>query len=439
MSEAQQMLETTSLASWLASLPPPQQQAVIAKMSPELVAMTKTWPFKARPEQVMPKGEWRGWLILAGRGFGKTRTGAEATNEIAENGEMHIGLVGESAADVRDVMIEGESGILAVARPDFMPYYEPSKRRVTWPNGAKATAFSGDKPGQLRGPQHGFVWADEPAKWRYLTDAWDQMEFGLRSGSMPRWIATTTPRPLPTIKEMLKDPTVRVTSGSTYDNAQNLAPAFIRRIQKKYEGTRLGRQEIHAKVLDDTPGALWTQALIEKHRVKTHPPLVRVVVGLDPPATSDEESSEAGIVVMGRDAAGHGYVIGDYSLHATPAEWAQAAIDAYHEHDADKIIAEKNNGGEMVEHTLRTINKKIPVKTVHASRGKYTRAEPISALWEKGECHHVGGFPVLEDQQTSYVPGEDSPDRFDALVWAATELFPNEKERKTTRRRVRGV
>lgn len=397
---------------------------MIKQMTREQLKRLESWAFYARPEQLLPAGQWTGWLVLAGRGYGKTRIGAEAVNEKARTTER-IGLIAETAADARDVMVEGESGIIAHSPEDFMPHYEPSKRRLTWPNGSKAFTYSGDDPEQMRGPQHGFVWADDIAKWRHLRNSWDNMEFGLRLGDDPRWVATTTPRPIPLLREMIKDLSVVVTRGNTYDNAPNVPKTFINRITKRYKGTRLGRQEIYAEIIEDTPGALWTQALIEKHRITTAPDMVRIVVAIDPPATSGEESSEAGIVVVGKDGKKHGYTLDDRSQHATPLEWASAGIDAFNDWNADLIVAEKNNGGEMVEHTLRSVNPKIPVKLVHASRGKYTRAEPISALYEQGEFHHVGVFGALEDQMCTYVPGEESPDHMDALVWGATELFPN--------------
>jgi phage terminase large subunit-like protein len=332
-----------------------------------------------------------------------------------------MGLLGSTAADVRDVMVEGESGLLAISPPWNRPKYEPSKRRLTWPNGAIATTYSADEPDRLRGPQHDRLWADEVAAWRY-PDAWDMAMLGLRLGNDPRAIVTTTPKRTALMRELLKMQGVARTGGSTYENRANLAGAFVEQIITKYEGTRLGRQELMAEMLDDVEGALWTWGLIEKSRIEQAPPLRRVVVGVDPSATSGDDSDETGIVVAGIGSDGVIYILADRSLRGRPAEWAAAAIRAYHEYEADRVVVEKNNGGEMVEHTIHSLDPTIPTKLVWASRGKLTRAEPISALYEQGKVRHVEAFPALEDQMTTWVPGEDSPDRMDALVWAATEL-----------------
>lgn len=370
--------------------------------------------------------------MLAGRGFGKTRTGGEyIRKQIEKHGKRRAALVGRTAADVRDVMIEGEAGMLSICPPWNRPQYQPSKRRLIWPNGATATTYSADKPDQLRGPAHDVAWCDELATWRYL-DTWDNLLLGLRIGIRPRVIITTTPRPIKVLKQMVKDsplneeceaPSVAVTGGSTYENIQNLAPAFRARILRMYEGTRLGRQELYAEILEDVPGALWTLAMIEQHRVQRAPSLTRIVVAIDPAMTSEEESNETGIVIAGLGGDGHGYVLEDATLRAKPAQWASRAIKAYWQHKADRIIAEVNNGGEMVEHTLRTVDATMPYKAIHASRGKRTRAEPISALYEQGRVHHVGMFAELEDQMATWLPGEPSPDRMDAVVWALTELM----------------
>jgi len=319
-------------------------------------------------------------------------------------------------------MIEvGDSAILNISPPWFMPTYRASQRRIEWPNGAIATTYSGDKPDQLRGPQHDSAWIDELAKFRYPQDTWDNMEMGLRIGAQPQVVVTTTPRPIPIIKRLIVDTGTVESRGSTYDNMMNLAPAFVARIRDRYEGTRLGRQELHAEILDDNPDALWQREKIEEARVRDMPDLVRVVVGVDPPGT--ESGAEAGIVVAGIDANGEGYVLDDRSLHASPSEWAKAAVTGYNLWKAGRIIGEVNNGGDMVEYTIRTVKADVSYKAVHASRGKYTRAEPIAALYEQSKVHHVGSFPELEDQQCQWVPGDPSPDRLDALVWALTELM----------------
>ena len=344
----------------------------------------------------------------------------------------HVALVAPTAADARDVMVEGESGLLAIAPPWDRPEYEPSKRRLTWENGAIATTYSADEPERLRGPQHDFAWCDELAAWRY-PEAWDMLMFGLRLGDDPRAVVTTTPRPTKLIKALAADPKVAVTHGTTYDNWKYLAPAFIEQIVRRYEGTRLGRQELDAEILDDVPGALWTHGLIDATRVNTVPSLTRLVVAIDPAVSSDEHADETGIVVAGKDAAGHGYVLADLSGRYTPTEWAKAAIAAYRAHNADRIVAEINNGGDMVEATLRMIDPSVPFTAVHASHGKVARAEPVAALYEQGRVHHLGALPRLEDQMCCFSHDYDrtqagySPDRVDALVWALTELLVEPK------------
>jgi phage terminase large subunit-like protein len=380
------------------------------------------WAFIARPNQLPPSGIWRIWLILAGRGWGKTRTGAEFVNGRVRSGaSKHPILIGPTAADVRDVMVEGESGIIACSRPDFRPLYEPSKRRLTWPNGVSGSLFSAEEPDRLRGPQSDLIWADEPASWKY-PETWDMAMFGLRLGTDPRVVATTTPRPTTLIRELVADPLTVVTRGSSYENQANLAPAFIGKIIRKYEGTRLGRQELNAEILDDNPGALWQRDVIEHLRVRDAPPLVRVVVGIDPAVSGAIASDETGIVVDGIAANGHCYVLADASVRGTPHAWALAAVRAYHQYRADRMIGEVNNGGDLVEVNIRTVDRSIAYKAVHATRGKLIRAEPVAALYEQGRVHHVGTFPQLEDQLCDWNPGDRSPDRLDAHVWAMTEL-----------------
>jgi phage terminase large subunit-like protein len=298
-----QTLINESPMNWLASQPREAWQEFLARLSPpEKAKLTHQWRgWRARPNQLAPDGDWRVWLILAGRGFGKTRAGAEWVREQVESNRAgRIALVGETLADVRDVMIEGESGILAISPPHAMPLYEPSKRRLSWPNGAVAMVYSGEEPDQLRGPQHDAAWADEPAKWKYPVAAWDNLEFGLRLGRRPRVVATTTPRPIKLLRDLLADPMTVVTRGSTYENRSNLAASFFDRMVGKYEGTRLGRQELHAEMLDDVPGALWQRQNLDLYRRARVPELKRVVVAIDPPVTSGEDSDETGIVVAGR-------------------------------------------------------------------------------------------------------------------------------------------
>lgn len=432
-----------SPAQLLASLPEKQREAKLTKLSTETkAALRYHWPFWARPNQLPPPEPWSTWLVLAGRGFGKTRAGAEWVRSVAcgptplaAGKHRRIAVVAETAADARDVLVEGESGILAVHPPDFRPLYEPSKRRLTWPNGAVATLFNAVEPDQLRGPQHDAALCDELAKWRYARETWDQLQFGMRLGDHPQRVVTTTPRPIPLIREIMKDAHTIVTRGTTMDNAANLAPAFMQQIVERYEGTRLGRQELMAEILDDVPGALWTREMIDgppdqPRRVKDAPALRRVVVAVDPSGTSgagEDQGDDIGIVVAGMGDDGRGYVLADWSCNLSPAGWARRAVEAFEHFEADRIVAERNFGGAMVESTIRTASRNAPVKLVTASRGKVARAEPIAALYEQGRISHVGSFPALEDQLCSmtldgYV-GEGSPDRADALVWALTELM----------------
>lgn len=385
------------------------------------------WRQWARPAQLPPPGAWRCWLILAGRGFGKTRTGAEwVKDQVENNGKRYIALVGETVSDCRKVMIEGESGLLACYPPGRAPKYEPSKRQVTWPNGAIATTYSGEEPDQLRGPQHDAAWADEAAKWKYAQDTWDNLEFGLRLGDDPRVVCTTTPRPIKLIRDLLKDPLTVVTRGSTYENAANLAPSTLARFRQKYEGTRLGRQELYADVLDDMPDALWRRGRIDELRVNECPPLLQIFVALDPAVTANEESDETGLIVAGVDERFHGYVLADGSGRFKSDVWARSAVSLYEAFSADRVIAEVNNGGDLVERVIRVVAPTVPYGKVHASRGKITRAEPVAALYEQGRVHHVGCFDALEDEMCVFTPAQiekRSPNRVDALVWALTALM----------------
>ena len=346
------MQQHESPAASIALLPPPERAKALAAIAPtavELAALEYEWRrFWARPKQVAPSWRWSTWLVLAGRGFGKTRTGAEWCREVAESGRCkRLHLVARTAADVRDVLVGGESGILAISPPWFRPRWEPSKRLLTWPNGAIALTYSADEPDQLRGPQCDGAWADELAAWRY-PDAWDQLQFGLRLGSDPQCVVTTTPRPTPIIRALVDDATTAVTRGSTYENRGNLAPAFVQKILSKYEGTRLGRQELLAEILDDAPGALWKRDDIERARVKAAPQrgFRRVVVAVDPAASVSEDSDETGIVVVGLGFDGHAYILDDASGKYTPSEWARQVCRLYREWGADAVIGEVNNGGD---------------------------------------------------------------------------------------------
>ena len=425
------MLQANPIANSLPnsslSLTPQQRKralAIAAELRRRGLAGTASrWRQIARPNQIAPDGDWSIWLILAGRGFGKTRTINEWAIEQAEAIPGSRGaFVGSTAADVRDVLIEGESGILNISPDSFRPEYEPSKRRLTWPNGTTATLFSADEPNRLRGPQQHWAICDELASWRY-PDAWHMLMLGLRLGKNPRCAVATTPKPVKHLRDLLAQNTTHVTRGSTYENRANLATAFFDQIIRRYEGTRIGRQEINAELLDDIPGALWNRAMLDGGRVSSFPELRRIVIGIDPEATSTEDSAETGIVAAGISEDGQGYVLGDYSLRALPEEWARAAISAYSIHKANSLTPEVNNGGEMVTYTIRTIDKNVPIHPVHATRGKYTRAEPISSLYQQGKVHHVGSFAELEDQMCNWLPGDKSPDRLDALVWALSDLM----------------
>ena len=387
----------------------------------ERAALAWCWEAWARDDQLAPPGDWSVWLIKAGRGWGKTRVGAEWVRSVATPG-ARIALIGPTAADVRDVMIEGESGLLSVCEPWALPTYEPSKRRVTWPNGAMATAYSAEEPDRLRGPQHTHAWCDEVAAWAGA-ETWDMAMMGLRLGDKPRVVATTTPKMVPLMRTIQASPGLVVTRGRTLDNAANLAPSFLTGLMARYEGTRLGRQELEGEDLDDNPDALWSREVIDACRLREAPDLVRVVVAIDPAVTSNADSDETGIVVAGLGADGRGYVLADRSGRFKPDAWARRAVEAYHEFKADRIVAEGNQGGEMVAHVLGTVEQGLPLRIVHATRGKATRAEPIAALYEQGRVSHVGGLPQLEDQLCTWTPGGSSPDRLDALVWALTELM----------------
>jgi phage terminase large subunit-like protein len=357
-------------------------------------ALKYRWEIQARPKQLPPPGNWTLWVTMAGRGSGKTRTGAEYIRSLAKKGKHgRIAIIGPTAADVRDVMIEGDSGILACSPPDFMPLYEPSKRQLTWPNGVIGKLYSGEEPDRLRGPQHSAGWCDEIAAWDY-PEAFTQFKLGFRLGNDLRCVITTTPKPCPIIRELVKQAAagsrVVIVRGSTYENRANLAPEFFEDIIRQYEGTRIGRQELDGELLEDTPGALWNTVMLDRTRVKEAPEMSRIVVSIDPSVTSGEDSDECGITVCGKGIDGDGYVLDDLSGVMTPNEWARISIAAYHNWNADCIVAETNNGGDLVGNTIMAIDPSVPFRKVTASRGKHLRAEPISALWEQNRCHLVG-------------------------------------------------
>lgn len=422
-----------SLMTRLAALTAPERLSVLDGFTPaELEAIEWDWPCWARPNQLAPAGMWQTWMLLAGRGFGKTRTGAEWVRGIKETCPR-IALVGPTAADVRDVIVEGESGILAISPPWDRPIYEPSKRRLVWDNGAQAALYSAEEPERLRGPQHHAGWCDELAAWRY-PEAWDMLMFGMRLGDDPRVVVTTTPKPVKLVRDLLRDPTTIVTRGSTYDNRANLAAKFFARTVAKYEGTRLGRQELNAEMLEDVPGALWKREDLDSphRRLKVPDSMRRIVVAIDPATTSGEDSDETGIIVAGLGQDGEGYVLADLTCRETPNGWARIATDAYREFHADRIVAETNQGGDMVETTIRTVAPNVAYSRIHAKRGKVLRAEPVAALYEQHRVHHVGSLAALEDQMCGFTTDFDagkagySPDRVDALVYALTELMLGE-------------
>lgn len=409
------------------------------------------WPLHGRIEQRMPglcrvHKPWTLWLMLGGRGAGKTRTGSEwirgialGEPDFAEAPHRRIALIGETFADARNVMVEGPAGILAVHARHERPNWSPSLRKLEWPNGAVAHVFSAEDPDSLRGPQFEAAWADELAKWKHVEETWDMLQFGLRLGQHPRQMVTTTPRPIPLIKRFLADPSVAVSRARTSDNAANLAPAFLETVVGRYAGTRLGRQELDGDIIEDRPDALWTRHMIETCRIDAAPPLVRLVVAVDPPATSSKRADACGIVAAGIDEGGTAYVLEDATASGLkPPEWAARAVALYRRLQADALIVETNQGGEMVTSVIREVDPCVPVVSVRATRGKYLRAEPVSVLYAQGRVRHVSALPELEDELCDFGPGGltagRSPDRMDALVWALTELML--RDRKEPRVRV---
>ncbi|PXA83663.1 ATP-binding protein, partial [Nostoc sp. 3335mG] len=419
-------------AETLARVPRAEREKLLARYGEEQSeALRRLWSFWANPGQYLPPGDWRVWLMMAGRGFGKTRAGAEWVRGIAEgNRSARIALVGATLDEARAVMVEGESGLLAIAPPGRRPKWEASLRRLTWESGAEARIYSAGEPESLRGPQHSHAWCDEIGKWPSGMATWDNLALGLRLGGKPRIVATTTPRPVTLLRRLLERSDVIVTGGRTIENRAHLAEDFIAAVTADYAGTRLGRQELDGELIGEIEGALWPRALIERGRVREVPEVARVIVGVDPPAGAGAGSDVCGIVVaaLGRD--GIGYVIEDASVQGlAPEGWAAAVVSAARRHGADRVIAEANNGGAMVESVLRAGHAGLPVRLVHASRGKVARAEPVSVLYERGQVRHVGAFPALEDEMAGFTldgryegPGR-SPDRADALVWALTALL----------------
>lgn len=405
------------------------------------------WDYTARENQLPPEGDWRIWMIMAGRGFGKTRSGAEWVRMIADSQpNARIALVSASLAEARAVMVEGESGLLTICGPDRRPHFEPSLHRIRFRSGAQAQLFSAAEPESLRGPQHSHAWCDEIGKWPLAHGramrCWDNLLLGLRIGDHPRIVVTTTPRAVPLVQRLVKQAAsgaVVITSGSTLDNTENLAVRFIAAIDSEFGDTQLARQEIAGELLDDIEGALWTRSLLEQAREQGPvPQAVRVVVAVDPPASAGGD--ECGIIVAALGEDGIARVLADCSLAgAGPAGWAARVADAAQEWDADRVVAEANQGGAMVESVLRAADQALPVKLVHASRGKIARAEPVAAHYAAGRVRHVGVFAQLEDQLCGLLVGGTyagpgrSPDRADALVWAMTELLLRRTARPSVR------
>lgn len=425
----------------LSARPEVEREAALAALSAaEIIRLAYDWQVWAREDQLAPvtaAGErpWQTWLILGGRGSGKTRAGAEwvrarALGLDAGDGDpaRRIALVGLTIAQVRSVMIEGVSGLLAVHAPHERPHYDVSRNQIQWPNGAIAQMYAADDPDNLRGPQFDAAWCDELAKWRRAQHAWDMLQFALRLGRHPQSVVTTTPRPIALLKKLMADETTVTSRAKTTDNAANLAPSFLSSVLKRYGGTALGRQEIDGEIVEDRGGGLWRKSWLDQHRIAAPPELTRIVVAVDPPVTSNTNSDACGIIVAGLGEDGRAYVLADRTIRGRePTIWARAAIAAYRDFAADRIVAEVNQGGDLVVGVMRQVDASVPIRAVRATRGKWVRAEPVSALYAEGRVIHVGEWPELENQMCAF--GADglaqgkSPDRLDALVWALTDLM----------------
>jgi phage terminase large subunit-like protein len=421
-------------AQALMAMPYEQMVACIKSWNRNKMEESHSWRFWRRDDQFEPQGDWRTWLVMAGRGYGKTRMGAEWVSALAaEYPGARFALVGATLNEARQVMVEGESGLLALPFAE-RPEWEPSLRRLTWRNGATATLFSAAEPESLRGPQHDFAWADEIAKWPNGIKAWDNLMLGLRLGQHPRIMATTTPRPVPLLRRLVLEKGVAITRGRTADNDMHLPPEYLASVRAAYAGTRWGRQELDGELIEDAAGALWSRDLIERQRVSYAPDLKRIVIGVDPPVS--ENGDACGIVAVGIGEDKKAYVLADHSIAgASPERWARAVAAAVDLWQADRVVAEDNQGGNMVETVLRAADLAMPIKRVHASQRKSVRAEPIAALYEARRVFHTTAFPEMEDQMCGLVSGGGyegpgrSPDRADALVWALTELMLGKAER----------
>ena len=438
-------------ADYLRTLPSEEVRVALEQLTPQQAEELQfSYKFLARDDQLEPSGDWNVWFINAGRGFGKTWSGVQWVREQVKKGHKRIAAVAATNSDIERVMVKGESGFLSLCwkgdkdhkgRTIGYPLWSPTKRTLTWhldgdhskKEVARVEFYSAEEPERLRGPQFSAAWGDEVAAWNKDEDTWNMLQFCLRLGKHPRVCITTTPKPTKLVRKLLKDPKTHVTTGSTFDNKNNLAGTYLEAVKSQYEGTRLGRQELYAEVMEEAEGALWTTQMLDDAQVSREdlPQLNRIVVSLDPAVTSNAESDMTGIVVAGIDVNGKGYVLGDYTGRLSPQGWASKAIELYHQHQADRIVAERNQGGDMVRRTIEVEDETVPIKLVHASRGKFARAEPISALYERGLVYHVrnpeDGYNLneLETQMRTWEPlgSIGSPDRLDALVWALTDLM----------------
>ena len=414
-----------SPAEWLAQHPERMRREMAKLTEEEKAALNYDWEFWARPSQLAPPGDWATWIALAGRGFGKTEAGTQWVRQRVRQGARMIALVAETQKDLEEVMVPR---LINVHPPEERPVARFKPVRLTWPNGAMALGYNGTEPNQLRGPEFDTAWVDELAKYRYAQELWDMLQFTMRRGADPRVFVSTTPRPIPVIREIVRDPSTVVTRGSSYENRANLPKQFLDRIKRRYEGTRLGRQELMAEILDDLPGALWARDAIDEARIRPAdlPDMRRVVVAVDPSGTGGEEDDgdSIGIVVAGLGVDKRGYVLADLTCKLSPDGWGRRAVEGYRRYHADRIVAERNFGGAMVQHVIKTVDRLVPFKEVVASRGKVVRAEPVAALYEQGRVSHVGSFADLEDQMclfgTDGYLGEGSPDRVDACLAAGT-------------------
>ena len=421
----------TALSERLLALSPEERSAALAGLtSLELEALQFCWPVWARQDQLPPPGDWRIWALIAGRGAGKTRSAAEWVRIEVEAGRRRsIGIIGPTADTLRRDVVQGESGLLRIAPSWCQPVHEPSQRRIVWPNGAVAHLLSSEEPDRIRGVNLDCFWGDELTSWNAPEDCWNNLQFALRipgpKGDATAGVISTTPKRHKLLKAILADPATVVTRASTFDNAANLDPGTLDYLRRRYDGTTIGRQELFAELLDDAEGALWSREMLDEARVHTFPQLKRIVIGVDPAGSSNRKSDETGIVACGLGLDGRGYVLADASGKYTPDGWARASVGLYNSLKADRIVAEKNYGGEMVEATIRSVDRYAPVRMVTATRGKAVRAEPISALYEQRRVSHVGVLPGLEDQMCGWDPAAagPSPDRVDALVWAMTDLM----------------